>query len=1017
MLRLLININYALALGSIFRLPGKMASRKTWISVLILVSISSSIPFTAATRHNVKTSADDTLEHADDRSFPARLAKRNVPYDVPGQNTDINQTVYVPMSMILGCTLYTLNPNTITKVKAKLGSGTKMIKFHIDVTGEDRKFPNRNETNVYRPFYWIRSTGRHGTGLLLLPPTYDVLSLTTLEFGVETMNVTLGENPTNCLDQMTHTDMEALLRELVMNDFQNTSTGDVAHMKPLESVCNLHVLDADGTAMFHYYCCHRGEDLLITCKYLKSDIWLEILFVAITFLKVLVFLYSPRFIPDSMYRLKNIAMPYIHKLDPVNPLKFNLVVTRNPTKHTNVRTKFKLKDFSEMPNFSTKLQTLELDQPFRVTLEQLSFRIKHARLLPEDYAPVSLLTTLYETCFKCKIRERSSVKECCDTDFFQHCNCTTKVCPWYVLLKGFMKVVMVIILALPWILRVYVYFKFEEQEMTARKTEANYRELKFYFPGNYTVYLTPLHLLFVVIYALLTIESITYGVMARRTKEKFKLVLRKCFRDMREVSKIEIIGMLVKNLVKPCQKFGGFGICVAPILWAFGLPVLAVTFSIFMFPTINITFRLMGHFMLFIIPKECCGLTRHCPKIVSYLKRMESNLEMETLMPQLNIDKTEQMKQVNTSCKRFTQLVIITLCLISLYSVIFLITEFVSFLVEVFVFTLMGLILNADSLLTYFSLLFLLAVYGNDCFGHVTQVFLAFNRTMHAVALKLGKDKVKDIIYEPKDIQRNRAFRIRTDRTSGAEKPTIVKNAEGLPRWSVSRLILFLSQSDKPLIPKSFYFEACKMNYYSVPGELLIAYLRAGLEFGVIIMFLVFVLIVVLAFGDTYEISASNQLLATVAGGILPFLLRKIVFKAHAVADTDTSSIHFDVCLNQLIDEYKEAWPIYDINIVAAEKISTGLAAESHVETASMEVMEEKEAIEMTEMGDTTNKPSEESAADTKDVDKELPVQLVLETEQLLEREETDLYIETDDKVIDVLIDISKGEFEYIATV
>ena len=922
----------------------------------------------------------------------------------------INKTELVPSSPIKECKLYSLDPHLTTRVHEQFQSGTKKIKFHIDVTGEDRKFANRSESNVYKPFYWVKSTGRYGEGLLLLKPTYDVLSLTTLEFGVETMHVTIGEYPNNCLDQLSHTDMVGLLRELVMNDFQDTSTGDVAQMKPLESVCNLHVLDADGTAMFHYYCCHRGEDLLITCKYLKSDIWLEILFVAITFLKVLVFLYSPRFIPDSMYRLKNIAMPYIHKLDPVNPLKFNLVVTRSPERHSNARTIFKLKDFSGMPNFSTKLQTLELDQPFRVTLEQLSLRIKHARLVPDDYAPVSLLTTLYETCFRCKIRERSSVKECCNTDFFQHCNCTTKVCPWYVLLKGFMKVVMVIMLALPWILRVYVYFEFEEQEMTARKTEANYRELKFYFPGNYTVYLTPLHLLFVVIYVLLCIESMIYGVVKERTNEKFKLILRKCFRDMREVSNMKLFGRLVKTLVQPCSRFGCLGICIAPFLWVLGLPVLLITVSIILFPTINIIFRLLVHFIVLSVPNGSCGILRHCPNIDLYLKELVSDLEMETLMPEKNIEKTKMAKFVNTRCKRFTQRIIIVICLISFCSVIFLITEFVSFLVEVFVFTLMGLILNADSLLTYFSLLFLLAVYGNNCFGHVTQVFLDFNQSVHAMIRKLGRDKMNTIIYEPKDIQRNQALILTHENTTSAEKPMIVKNPEGFPRWSVSRLVLFLSQDDKPLIPRSFYFASCKMDYYSVPGELLVAYLRAGLEFGIIILFLVFVLIVVLAFGDTYEISTSNKLLATVAGGVLPLLLKKI-FKTHAVPKTDTECFLFEVCLNQLIDGFRQTWPIYDIHIHATERIVTDSSPKGHDTTVTTKLQDENEVIGMKVMTKHTMKKT--TGYDTNQTGEESTERQEPEKEHLLEKEQDATFEETSNATIDLLIDISKGDFEY----
>lgn len=922
--------------------------------------------------------------------------------DVFSTNVDESNVSY-NVSQIKGCSLYPVDPGDATRVHDTLSGGAKMIKLYLTLQDGDREFSGKNETLMYKPFFWVRSTSRQGTGLLLLPPTYDVLSLTTLEFGVETLAVTVGENPVKCLDGKAYKDVEGLLRELVMNDFKNTSEGDVVHMQPMESVCNLHVLNETGTAAFHYHCCHRGDDSKISCRYLKTDIWLNILFVAITFLKILVLLYSPMFIPGSMYRLKNVAMPYVHKLEEGKELKINTVITDNPDEHKNVRQRFKLSDFEGMPNFSTKLQTLQKDVPYRLTLNQISLRVKQERLLPEDYAPVGLLETLYESFFKCKLRERSSVKECCETDFFKSCNCTSKLYPWYALLKDFMKIVMLVVIALPWLLRIYVYFRYEDKEMDMRKAEAETRNLKFYFPGNFTLYLTPLHVVFIAIYALLSIECLTYGALKKHAKEKVKLVLRKCFRDMREVSKIQIFGWLVKVLVKPCTRFGGAGICIGIILWSFGSPVLLAIFSFYMFPTVNITFRLFAHLFVFIYPKDSCRSIDLFSRLSVFLKRMERNLEMETLANVDNFDKTESMKHLGTWYKRLQQVVIIILSLISLYSVIFLVTEFVSFLVEIFVFTLMGFILNAGSLLTYFSLLFLLFVYANDCFGHVSEVFLAFNKTMNNVVLSLGKEKVEEVINQSEEKQRNTVFRVKTTRVSTIENPIeLVKNPEGLPRWKVSRLLLFLSKTDQPMIPKHFFFEACKMDYYSVPGELLIAYLRASTDFGIIILFLLFVLVVVLAFGDTYKISATNKLLATVAGGFLPFIFRKCL-KSKSVSEVDTSTIQFKNCLDDLVESYCQTWPIYDITDVSRVS-DRDVTSGRGVDDGLLPV--DSNAIELKEMGDA-------SANDTPAGEPEVHVteNPAEETDKLLQTKEG--YENTDDAIIDLLIDISKDTFEF----
>ena len=45
------------------------------------------------------------------------------------------------------------------------------------------------------------------------------------------------------------------------------------------------------------------------------------------------------------------------------------------------------------------------------------------------------------------------------------------------------------------------------------------------FTGNFTLYLTPLHILFVVCYVILCVDSFVYGVLSEAVKKKLKLVI------------------------------------------------------------------------------------------------------------------------------------------------------------------------------------------------------------------------------------------------------------------------------------------------------------------------------------------------------------------------------------------------------------------------------------------------------------------------------------------------------------
>ncbi|XP_045165465.2 uncharacterized protein LOC123529272 [Mercenaria mercenaria] len=820
---------------------------------------------------------------------------------------------YVAASVLKNCQLIPEDKETTSLISEALISGTKMIKFHLHIKRPERKFHGYNESNLYKPFFWVRSTGRHGTGLLLLRPAYDMLSLTTLELGVETMHVNITEHPSYCLSQLSYSDIEVLVRELVMNDFQNTSSGVIVKLKPTDNVCNMHVTDADGVADFRYLCCQRSETHHVRCSYLQSDAWLNVLFTVIVVLKVLVVLFSPRLIPDSFYRLKHVAAPYIHRLQ--QPLSVKAVVTTNPEQFTNVKNKFELTEFREMKKFKTTLQNMTLDVPYTLIMKQVHLRIKYGRLLPEDFAPVGLFRTMYDSFFKCKIRERVAVAECCKSNFFLFSKCHSETMSWYTVLKRFMTAILLLLLATPWIIRIYVYFQYEHSEMHMRKDAAYRKSLRFYFPGNFTLLLTPLHVLFVLIYLLLSFESCVFGVMSRKMKERFKFVLRKCFRDMRETKQMDVVGWVVKVAVKPCTLFGGVGICIGLVTWTLGLPFLLLILSFYIFPTLNITLRLLAHFAVYLFPRNACNEIRILAKLSRLVDNIEQKLEMKDISRAESLEKKESV--LNSGSKRLQQLVVILLCLLSMYSVIFLMTEFASFIVEIFVYTLMGLILNASMTLTYISLIFLLGVYGSDCFGIVSKKFLAFNKTMISAILQLGKDKVENEIYCDEEKQENIAFRIKTERAETVENPVqLATNEDGLPRWQVSRVVLFLSKNDRPMIPKSFYFKSCKMPFYSVPGELLVNYLRATAEFGMILLFLMFVLVVVLAFGDTYEISATNKLLATVAGGFLPFILKKAVFKSHEVPEIDIKNMNFQVCLHELMEDYQQTWPIYDIDVI-----------------------------------------------------------------------------------------------------
>ncbi|XP_052801580.1 uncharacterized protein LOC128232206 isoform X2 [Mya arenaria] len=843
------------------------------------------------------------------------------------------------------CQIFSKDEKVVADIKDAISSGTKLIKYHLKLDNSDHKWEGKNKSDAYKLLYWVRTTGRHGTGLLLLRHDYDILSLTTLELGVVTLDVRIQEHPVDCLQNTSLTDVETLLRELVMNDFQNKSITEAVEMAASENVCNLHVLNDSGTARYKYICCSRGANAYLTCHYLESDIWLTILMVSVTVLKILIALYSPRFVPQSLYRLRNFAKPFVHKID---PRELKVIRTRTPdlykSQEANAKqiTTISSKKLKHMPKFEDALSSLRPEAPYTLIIDKLLLRVKSDRLLPEDYAPVSLIKALYESFVRCEIRYRSSAEDCCKADVCSAVACTKKSCSWYRLLKEVMKVMVIFCLALPWLLRMYVYFEYEHEELNDRKTDADERNLEFYFPGSVTLYLTPIHVLFLAIYCLLIFESLTYGIIRKRAKERLQFVMRKCFSDMADGEKMYVFGWLVKNLLKPCTSFGGIGLCVGLVVIPLSVPLIFSLLAFYMVPTLNIACRLLAQFAVYLCPNVSCFSSCACSL------RIRSALEFDVLSSMESLDKDRLI--MKSPLKRAVQVMTIMLCLISLCSVVFLISELISFLVEVVVYTLMGLVLHASLTLTYVSLILLLFFYANDSFGTVTQTYLKFNETMHSVVAGLLKEEIEEEVRKSEEKQENLAFKMPLqDFTSNeayegqdntVENKTSPKGVlsieveDGIPQWTTSHLLLFLTRKDQPMIPSRFFFDSCKMPYYNVPGDILLKYLYAFVEFGSIIIFLLFVLLVVLAFDDAYNVTATNKLLATVAGGFLPFMLKKFLIKAHSITEVDISDIHFKICLNEVVKSYKESWPIFDIELKSCEEFKpTAILVDNEVLT------------------------------------------------------------------------------------
>ena len=173
------------------------------------------------------------------------------------------------------------------------------------------------------------------------------------------------------------------------------------------------------------------------------------------------------------------------------------------------------------------------------------------------------------------------------------------------------------------------------------------------------------------------------------------------------------------------------------------------------------------------------------------------------------------------------------------------------------------------------------------------------------------------------------------------------------PAWKIGHLLLFLDSFDTPRIPLNLFKKLCEVRVHGAPGPVYINLLMATGKFSIIVVFLFFVMLVVMAFGSANQMSSTNQTLATMAGGFVPMLLKNVLSTKSAKLNLKTLS--FKGQIDEIVAEYKQHWPIYDLIVEEFDP-----AAEEAAE-------KEKEKEEENKDVDKDNKDNSDQDKDKKD--------------------------------------------------
>ncbi|CAH1797727.1 unnamed protein product [Owenia fusiformis] len=273
---------------------------------------------------------------------------------------------------------------------------------------------------------------------------------------------------------------------------------------------------------------------------------------------------------------------------------------------------------------------------------------------------------------------------------------------------------------------------------------------------------------------------------------------------------------------------------------------------------------------------------------------------------------TEERPDVQMDCGRKVLCFILpVLYLIGIWTTMLLVSECFGFGFEVVIFTVIGLIVNAGSILRYLSIMFLLFVYSYDCFHNVYLKYLSLNKPIFKDVFERVKDDVTEVTKLPSRLQENRGFKSKVITEQGDHEEPDKLSSERSMHWNVNDLVLFVTKYDLHYLPVKLFYAITMIEVAGAPGSVYKSMLHAWRRFGQIVIFLGFLVMAVNIFGSIYKVGSMSQTLATLTGGIFPFILRNFV--SSEAKPIELNSITFRRKVDEVIAHYKEDWPISDL--------------------------------------------------------------------------------------------------------
>lgn len=829
----------------------------------------------------------------------------------------------------------------------------KLLEYHLFFSNYSVNPLTTISRYAYKLETWARASSRHGQTLLSLAFNYGILSLRTLSFGTDVLVVEMMDIPSGCVIEMNEEQVVDQLLYLLSRDLKDT---EEVMLQGEERICHEVIVNVRGYAKFKDQCFKSGTsgELVETDA---GNFWINLLYTMLMLVRFGVIFFGPLLLTSAVGKLSRKSIPYVVKLKEALKKKVVLAESYEGLEKIKPDKTVDLRSVKGFPKLRRAVRDLNptFGQPFDAQITQYDILVSYKRLLTENRVPVGLWRSIGRSIFYCKIRDVEPFRACCEVNMFSRCPCTTRVTRWKYFWRKVGLVLMVICIPFPWYVRLWIFYSYEYAEVLSRKEATEKVGLKENLDNSLIHYFLPEHWIFSLIYILYFASACLLGYMARGSEEgRFRKIIVGSFSDLENLSWFRVLQMLISNVIWPFQKYGVCGLFVAVFYWPIAIPITLIAFVLYSLPLTYLTIR-----MFFYSRRMFMEKVRKRPGVRTYRDKKHNDETIQQFEashyfgdglstkngtlgtqqmedPSIDAEDLDKIKHVDdvkgqpdtfslastivkhAACKprRFIEHMLSSLlCVLSLFSILLILSECLGCLVEIIVFTMMGIIVNAGTLLKYVSLVILVVVYSYDSFNNVEMKYLKLNKALFNEV----KGRIKDldkVTSLPSNLQENRGFKSQELSEQGTyESPDDIAK-KPIRHWFINDLVLFVDNEDMPRIPKKLFDEVCQIKVAGVPGPVYRGLLFGIKQFLKISLFIFFVFVVVLSFGEVYKISSTNQMLAALAGGLLPAILRQ--FMEPERPDIEIGTVSFKSKLDEIIKNFNQVWPIYDLPLERA---------------------------------------------------------------------------------------------------